>query len=90
MCCSPSPAIRGYGQLSGRSQEELLAGARIEVAPYKRDPGDFVLWKPSTRRPAGLGQPVGPRPARLAYRMLRHVLEIPGRDASTSTAAAAT
>lgn len=39
-----------YGHLSGRSPEELLAGARIDVAPYKRDAGDFVLWKPS---PAG-------------------------------------
>ncbi|MEL6190321.1 MAG: cysteine--tRNA ligase, partial [Myxococcota bacterium] len=37
-----------YGRLSGRSPEELLAGARVEVAPYKRDPGDFVLWKPSS------------------------------------------
>ena len=37
----------GYGALSGRSTDELLAGARVEVAPYKRDPGDFVLWKPS-------------------------------------------
>ena len=37
----------GYGHLSGRSPEELLAGARIDVAPYKRDAGDFVLWKPS-------------------------------------------
>lgn len=36
-----------YGRLSGRDPEELLAGARVEVAPYKRDPGDFVLWKPS-------------------------------------------
>src|SRR6202043_2883880 len=36
--------------LSGRSPAELLAGARIDVAPYKRDPGDFVVWKPS---PAG-------------------------------------
>lgn len=36
-----------YGSLSGRSPEELLAGARVDVAPYKRDPGDFVLWKPS-------------------------------------------
>ena len=37
-----------YGHLSGRSPDELLAGARVDVAPYKRDPGDFVLWKPST------------------------------------------
>jgi cysteinyl-tRNA synthetase len=36
-----------YGKLSGRNPHELLAGARIDVAPYKRDPGDFVLWKPS-------------------------------------------
>lgn len=38
----------GYGKLSRRDTEEMLAGARIEVAPYKRDAGDFVLWKPST------------------------------------------
>jgi cysteinyl-tRNA synthetase len=37
-----------YGHLSGRSPEELQAGARVEIAPYKRAPGDFVLWKPST------------------------------------------
>ncbi len=37
-----------YGRLSRRSADEMLAGARVEVAPYKRDPGDFVLWKPST------------------------------------------
>ena len=37
-----------YGRLSGRDPEEMLAGARIEVAPYKRDASDFVLWKPSS------------------------------------------
>jgi cysteinyl-tRNA synthetase len=37
-----------YGKLSGRSLEDMRAGARVEVAPYKRDPGDFVLWKPSS------------------------------------------
>ena len=36
-----------YGQLSGRSLDEMIAGARVEVAPFKRDPMDFVLWKPS-------------------------------------------
>jgi cysteinyl-tRNA synthetase len=36
-----------YGALSGRSRDEMIAGARVEVAPYKRDPADFVLWKPS-------------------------------------------
>jgi cysteinyl-tRNA synthetase len=50
---------RGYGQLSGRSQEELLAGARVEIAPYKRDPGDFVLWKPSTDDMPGWDSPWG-------------------------------
>ena len=52
-----------YGALSGRDPEELLAGARVEVAPYKRNAGDFVLWKPSTPdlpgwdSPWGLGRP---------------------------------
>jgi cysteinyl-tRNA synthetase len=48
-----------YGKLSGRSQDELLAGARIDVAPYKRDPGDFVLWKPSTDDLPGWESPWG-------------------------------
>jgi cysteinyl-tRNA synthetase len=48
-----------YGALSGRSPDELLAGARVEVAPYKRDPGDFVLWKPSTPDQPGWDSPWG-------------------------------
>lgn len=48
-----------YGHLSGRSHEELLAGARVEVAPYKRDPGDFVLWKPSPPELPGWDSPWG-------------------------------
>jgi cysteinyl-tRNA synthetase len=48
-----------YGALSGRSTEEMLAGARVEVAPYKRDPGDFVLWKPSTPDQPGWDSPWG-------------------------------
>ncbi|MGE0418537.1 MAG: cysteine--tRNA ligase, partial [Acetobacteraceae bacterium] len=48
-----------YGHLSGRSPEELLAGARIDVAPYKRDPGDFVLWKPSPPELPGWDSPWG-------------------------------
>ena len=48
-----------YGALSGRNQDEMLAGARIEVAPYKRDPGDFVLWKPSTPEQPGWDSPWG-------------------------------
>ncbi|WP_456305110.1 cysteine--tRNA ligase [Crenalkalicoccus roseus] len=48
-----------YGRLSGRSPEELLAGARVDVAPYKRDPGDFVLWKPSPPELPGWNSPWG-------------------------------
>lgn len=42
------PAYLEYGKLSGRNRDDMIAGARVEVAPYKRDPADFVLWKPST------------------------------------------
>ncbi|MEM7526300.1 MAG: cysteine--tRNA ligase [Pseudomonadota bacterium] len=46
-----------YGSLSRRSTDELLAGARVDVAPYKRDPMDFVLWKPSTEDQPGWESP---------------------------------
>jgi cysteinyl-tRNA synthetase len=49
----------GYGKLSRRDREDMLAGARVEVAPYKRDPGDFVLWKPSTDELPGWESPWG-------------------------------
>ncbi|MEJ0049108.1 MAG: cysteine--tRNA ligase [Rhodospirillales bacterium] len=48
-----------YGALSGRSPDDLLAGARVEVAPYKRDAGDFVLWKPSAPDLPGWDSPWG-------------------------------
>jgi cysteinyl-tRNA synthetase len=48
-----------YGRLSGRSPEELLAGARVEVAAYKENPGDFVLWKPSDAATPGWDSPWG-------------------------------
>ncbi|MFQ5635749.1 MAG: cysteine--tRNA ligase [Gammaproteobacteria bacterium] len=48
-----------YGALSGRDQRELLAGARVEVAPYKEAAGDFVLWKPSTSDLPGWDSPWG-------------------------------
>ncbi len=48
-----------YGRLSRRDVEELLAGARIDVAPYKRDPMDFVLWKPSDETQPGWESPWG-------------------------------
>src|SRR3984957_5070985 len=41
------PSMKNYGELSRRSRDELIAGARVDVAPYKKDPADFVLWKPS-------------------------------------------
>ncbi|AUM73793.1 cysteine--tRNA ligase [Paracoccus jeotgali] len=48
-----------YGQLSGRSLDDMIAGARVEVAPFKRDPMDFVLWKPSTGDQPGWDSPWG-------------------------------
>jgi cysteinyl-tRNA synthetase len=48
-----------YGHLSGRSTDEMIAGARVEVAPYKKNPADFVLWKPSTPDLPGWDSPWG-------------------------------
>jgi cysteinyl-tRNA synthetase len=53
------PSFPAYGKLSGRSPEDLLAGARIDVAPYKQDAGDFVLWKPSPPELPGWDSPWG-------------------------------
>ncbi|MEL7048299.1 MAG: cysteine--tRNA ligase [Pseudomonadota bacterium] len=53
------PAMKDYGGLSGRSVDEMQAGARVEVAPYKKDPMDFVLWKPSLRDEPGWDSPCG-------------------------------
>ena len=53
------PADPHYGSLSKRSLEDMLDGARVEVAPYKRDPKDFVLWKPSTAELPGWDSPWG-------------------------------
>jgi len=52
------PSMPEYGQLSRRPLDEMIAGARVEVAPYKRDTTDFVLWKPSKA-----GEPAWPSPA---------------------------
>jgi cysteinyl-tRNA synthetase len=48
-----------YGQFSRRNRQEMIAGARVEVAPYKRDPADFVLWKPSDADTPGWESPWG-------------------------------
>jgi len=53
------PAMAEYGQLSRRSLEDMIAGARVEVAPYKKHPADFVLWKPSTPEQPGWDSPWG-------------------------------
>ncbi len=53
------PSMKNYGELSRRSRDELVAGARIEVAPYKKDPADFVLWKPSAPDQPGWDSPWG-------------------------------
>jgi cysteinyl-tRNA synthetase len=55
------PSVKDYGKLSKRSLDEMIAGARVDVAPYKRDPMDFVLWKPS--KP---GEPGWPSPSGIA------------------------
>jgi len=53
------PSMKDYGKLSHRSLDEMIAGARIEVAPYKRDAQDFVLWKPSPPDLPGWDSPWG-------------------------------
>src|ERR1700722_13568136 len=53
------PGAPRYGALANRSLHEMLAGARVDVAPYKRDPIDFVLWKPSSPNAPGWPGPAG-------------------------------
>ena len=74
-----------YGALSGRSPDELVAGARVDVAPFKRDPGDFVLWKPSPPGVPAWDSPWGPgRPgwhiecSAMAWDALGEVFDIHG------------
>ena len=53
------PSDPNYGCLSHRNRDEMVAGARVEVAPYKKDPADFVLWKPSSDDQPGWASPWG-------------------------------
>lgn len=53
------PSMKTYGGLSRRNRDELIAGARVEVAPYKKDPADFILWKPSDDETPGWESPWG-------------------------------
>ena len=55
------PSMPDYGALSKRPLDEMIAGARVEIAPYKKDPRDFILWKPS--KP---GEPAWPSPCGIA------------------------
>lgn len=54
-----TPSMPDYGRLSGHSSEELEAGSRVEVAPYKKAPTDFVMWKPSSDDQPGWESPWG-------------------------------
>ncbi len=54
-----TPSMKDYGELSRRSLDEMVAGARVEVASYKKDPTDFVLWKPSDDETPGWDSPWG-------------------------------
>ncbi|MCC5862922.1 MAG: cysteine--tRNA ligase [Gammaproteobacteria bacterium] len=79
------PSYAEYGRLSGRRPEDMIAGARVEVAPYKRDPLDFVLWKPSIADQPGWHSPWGQgRPgwhvecSAMIGRHLGHTIDIHG------------
>lgn len=78
-------SYRDYGKLSGRSVDDMIAGARVEVAPYKRNPMDFVLWKPSSDDLPGWDSPWGRgRPgwhiecSAMAYELLGETFDIHG------------
>src|SRR4029450_4717805 len=82
------PSMPDYGKFSNRSLDEMEAGARVEVAPYKRDPMDFVLWKPSKpgepawASPCGIATPGRPgwhiECSAMAWRYLGETFDIHG------------
>ena len=53
------PSFKNYGLLSNRNREEQIAGSRVDIAPFKKDPADFVLWKPSSENQPGWASPWG-------------------------------
>ena len=53
------PSFKNYGLLSNRNREEQIAGSRVDIAPFKKDPADFVLWKPSIEKQPGWDSPWG-------------------------------
>ncbi len=77
------PSMLDYGKLSRRTLDEMEAGARVDVAPYKRGDMDFVLWKPSKAGEPGWSSPAGiadAGTAGMAHRMLRDGVEASRRD----------
>ena len=79
------PSMADYGRLSGRPLDEMIAGARVDVAPYKRDAMDFVLWKPSPGELPGWDSPWGRgRPgwhiecSAMSWKMLGETFDIHG------------
>ncbi|MBU2890409.1 cysteine--tRNA ligase [Celeribacter halophilus] len=78
-------SYKDYGKLSGRSIDDMIAGARVEIAPYKRNPMDFVLWKPSSDDLPGWESPWGRgRPgwhiecSAMSYELLGETFDIHG------------
>ena len=78
-------SLKEYGELAHRSLDEMIAGARVEVAPYKKDPMDFVLWKPSDAETPGWESPWGRgRPgwhiecSAMSWKLLGEVFDIHG------------
>ena len=57
--CFHVPSMKDYGRLARLNREELIAGARVEIAPYKKDASDFILWKPSEDNQPGWESPWG-------------------------------
>ncbi len=81
------PSMDDYGELSRLDRDALIAGARVDVAPYKKDPADFVLWKPSAADQPGWDSPWGPD-ARAGTSNARPCRRSTWARPSTSTAAA--
>ena len=65
--------FKDYGKLSNKKIDELVAGSRVEVSDLKKNPLDFILWKPALPDEPGWESSMGKRAARLAFRVLCNV-----------------
>ena len=72
-------SFKNYGKLSKKNTEELVAGARVEVSKSKKDPLDFVLWKPSTTEDPSWDLTMGQRKTWLALRVFCYERKISGK-----------